>query len=387
MGLFDKPTFEARPAPSSIAGKIDAWYGNTYKYDDDAPVLPNKGPDLPPLTSIIDKYSSKLLNPLGVAPTRPLYAPEGGDLVGRFDGQIGFASTNNNDVSSAVADAIIGNSEAIPVAKAKPTAIQDAEEYSGLMSRVVPQQGPDIAPLQGPGIAPIKTVAMLKDTNTMNMSATETSDFKQNVKQALIDKLGNSKKTAAILGAFAKESGDDYDKLEENMYYSLKNANDANFSDTKVTRALNTLPEAVKARLLADQAAGKSTGGASTSADRLAFGGALFDTAYTGGREYRGRGLIHLTHQDNYKRIGDILGIDLENNPEWASDPQYALPIAIAYLEDKGFFKLKDNEITRDKLQAIVNPNSSTEIKDDRWAKVESYMEEIKTTGWDESLQ
>ena len=121
MGLFDKPTFEARPAPSSIAGKIDAWYGNTYKYDDDAPVLPNKGPVLPPLTSIIDKYSSKLLNPLGVAPTRPLYAPEDGDLVGRLDGQLGFVSTNTNDTSSAVADALIGNSVAVlPKADAAP---------------------------------------------------------------------------------------------------------------------------------------------------------------------------------------------------------------------------------------------------------------------------
>jgi hypothetical protein len=135
MGLFDKPTFEARPAPNSIAGKIDAWYGNTYKYDDDAPVLPNKGPDLPPLTSIIDKYSSKLLNPLGVAPTRPLYAPEGGDLVGRFDGQIGFASTNTNDASSAVADAIIGNSVAAPVAASDAAPVAKESSKLGLMAR------------------------------------------------------------------------------------------------------------------------------------------------------------------------------------------------------------------------------------------------------------
>ena len=129
MGLFDKPTFEARPAPNSIAGKIDAWIGNTYQYDDDAPVQPNKGPVLPPLTSIIDKYSSKLLNPLGVAPT-PLYAPEGGNLVGRFNGQIGFASANNNDVSSAVADAIIGVPTLTPAEQTrvnKALAFQTAE--------------------------------------------------------------------------------------------------------------------------------------------------------------------------------------------------------------------------------------------------------------------
>jgi putative chitinase len=383
--------------------KAFSWYKDKVGMQQDTPPYrknpeslykPSAWESMPDIKQVIEMYSSQLLNTnMDIAALRPTVSSTspssgisdkmkasvmyGGDLTAAdMKTERGAASVKQADITTA-----------LTAANAKPTAIQDAEEYSGLMSRVVPQQGPDVAPLQGPGIAPIKTVAMLKDTNTMNMSATETSDFKQNIKQTLIDKLGNSKKTAAILGAFAKESGDDYDKLEENMYYSIKNANDANFSDTKVTRALNTLPEAVKARLLADQVAGKSTGGTATSADRLAFGGALFDTAYTGGREYRGRGLIHLTHRDNYKRIGDILGIDLENNPEWASDPQYALPIAIAYLEDKGFFKLKDNEITRDKLQAIVNPNSSTEIKNDRWAKVESYMEEMKTTGWDESLQ
>jgi hypothetical protein len=52
---------------------------------------------------------------------KPAYAPEDDNLEGRLAGQLGFASTNTNDTSSAVADALIGNSVAVlPKADAAP---------------------------------------------------------------------------------------------------------------------------------------------------------------------------------------------------------------------------------------------------------------------------
>lgn len=42
---------------------------------------------------------------------------------------------------------------------------------------------------------------------------------------------------------------------------------------------------------------------------------------------YYGRGYCQLTWDYNYKRFGDLLGIDLLNRPELALEPKYAVPI------------------------------------------------------------
>lgn len=60
------------------------------------------------------------------------------------------------------------------------------------------------------------------------------------------------------------------------------------------------------------------------------------------GRRYKGRGFIGLTGRNNYKKYGDMLGIDLVNNPELASDPEIALAIAAAYWKDNGLNRLAD---------------------------------------------
>lgn len=46
------------------------------------------------------------------------------------------------------------------------------------------------------------------------------------------------------------------------------------------------------------------------------------------GARYKGRGPIQLTGRANYKRYGDLLGIDLEDNPEQASTPEVGFQIA-----------------------------------------------------------
>jgi putative chitinase len=49
------------------------------------------------------------------------------------------------------------------------------------------------------------------------------------------------------------------------------------------------------------------------------------------GPRFKGRGPIQLTGRANYKSAGAALGVDLENNPERAADPDVAFRVAAWY--------------------------------------------------------
>lgn len=49
------------------------------------------------------------------------------------------------------------------------------------------------------------------------------------------------------------------------------------------------------------------------------------------GWNYRGRGIFQLTGKANYKKYGDILGIDLISNPDAACDPIISFQVACEY--------------------------------------------------------
>lgn len=57
---------------------------------------------------------------------------------------------------------------------------------------------------------------------------------------------------------------------------------------------------------------------------------------YSGGKQYRGRGYIQLTHDYNYDKYGKIIGEDLVNNPDRATDPKVAAKILAAYMKNSG---------------------------------------------------
>ena len=69
------------------------------------------------------------------------------------------------------------------------------------------------------------------------------------------------------------------------------------------------------------------------------------------GKRYKGRGVFQLTGRANYRAYGKALGVDLENNPELAADPEVSVRVACEYWKKKGLSGWADrddvNEITR----------------------------------------
>jgi predicted chitinase len=77
-----------------------------------------------------------------------------------------------------------------------------------------------------------------------------------------------------------------------------------------------------------------AAGGPEAIGERV-YGGRMGNTAAGEGFKYRGRGLIGLTGKYNYKKFGDMIGVDLVQNPDLANDPEIARKIAVVYFQDK----------------------------------------------------
>lgn len=53
------------------------------------------------------------------------------------------------------------------------------------------------------------------------------------------------------------------------------------------------------------------------------------------GWKYRGRSPIQITGADNYRRVGDLVGQNLEGLPELLAQPRFALEACVAWWEDR----------------------------------------------------
>jgi|TARA_R110000822_G_scaffold47109_3_gene125127 predicted chitinase len=65
------------------------------------------------------------------------------------------------------------------------------------------------------------------------------------------------------------------------------------------------------------------------------------------GMAYFGRGLIQLTHNYNYKRYGDLIGVDLVNNGDLALVPQNSYKVASEFLNRKTFKLVNKGDLTK----------------------------------------
>lgn len=141
--------------------------------------------------------------------------------------------------------------------------------------------------------------------------------------------ISDPKSQANIFAQIDRESG--FRPRSENLSgYSAKRLfelfGEGNKSGNRVR--FKTIKDAEKVVAQGEQAVGEVLYG--NRAD-------LGNTSPGDGYKYRGRGFIQLTGKDAYKRVGDVIGIDLVNNPELANDPTVAAKIIPAfYLVYKG---------------------------------------------------
>lgn len=99
------------------------------------------------------------------------------------------------------------------------------------------------------------------------------------------------------------------------------------------------------------------------------------------GRRYKGRGPIQLTGRANYEKYGELLNLDLVNNPKQAASPEVGFRIAGLYWKLNGLNELADKgrKIVSQKVKGVSRQmpafdaityriNGGFNGKADRWA-------------------
>jgi predicted chitinase len=124
----------------------------------------------------------------------------------------------------------------------------------------------------------------------------------------------NPTEVAMFMAQMDHESGG-FKTLSENLNYSASRLGQV--FGAKLRKAGKTAQEV-------------AAGGAEAIAN-LVYGNRMGNTAPDDGFKYRGRGIIQMTGKANYEKYGKMIGVDLINNPDLASDPKVAAQLAIAF--------------------------------------------------------
>jgi putative chitinase len=80
----------------------------------------------------------------------------------------------------------------------------------------------------------------------------------------------------------------------------------------------------------------------------------LGNTQAGDGVRYHGRGIFQLTGRANYRRFGQILGIDLEAEPERAKEPVTSLRVAFAYWDERSIDAAADADDS-ERVTKLIN--------------------------------
>ena len=101
----------------------------------------------------------------------------------------------------------------------------------------------------------------------------------------------------------------------------------------------------------------------------------LGNTQEGDGWNFRGRGLIQITGRNNYREIGDAIGVDLESNPDLlTTDRDVMLKATLAYMRKKGF---NSKNITQSTLRNIIGHSGGDAEAASRWQNAQSIYRDM----------
>lgn len=136
---------------------------------------------------------------------------------------------------------------------------------------------------------------------------------------------------AHFMAQIAHES-DGFSRRVENLNYSAKRIRQIGNASKPGTRWRSLVPRADALAHRPEAFAEAAYGG------RMGNGPEGSGDGFT----YRGRGWLMLTGRENYRKVGQRIGVDLEANPDLAAEPEIAMRVAEAYWFDNGLHLLAD---------------------------------------------
>ncbi|MCZ8114964.1 XVIPCD domain-containing protein [Silanimonas sp.] len=163
---------------------------------------------------------------------------------------------------------------------------------------------------------------------------------------------------SAFMANICHESGN-LASLEESFRYT------GSIDDIKVDSAHNRY-----SREELDAARVAAVEGRPEELARMMYGDRMGNDNESDGYDFRGRGYTQLTGRDNYRAIGEAIGVDLEGNPDLAADPENLSRIAIHYWQSRV------PEVARTDIEAsMVAINGGDNGADDRRARHTAWSE------------
>ena len=100
----------------------------------------------------------------------------------------------------------------------------------------------------------------------------------------------------------------------------------------------------------------------------------LGNTQTGDGKRYKGRGPIQLTGRANYRKYGQSLGIDFENNPEIVAIPSVGLLVACKFWSDNDLNVVADRDDVTTITRRINGGLNGFEDRKNHLAKLKSWV-------------
>jgi predicted chitinase len=152
------------------------------------------------------------------------------------------------------------------------------------------------------------------DLGNSGYDSTQKATIKLMIDAMKEEGITDPKAQIGVLSVIAKESG--FKPKDEISYSSTSNSRIRSIFGKRVSKLSDSELDSVKRN--------------PKQFFDLVYGG-RFGNAKDEGYKYRGRGFNGLTFKGNYKKYGDMIGVDLVGNPDLANDPKVAAKLAVAF--------------------------------------------------------